>query len=167
MQRLSAAVQRRMDNDDEGIAYIDEGPKLSSLTSLCIAVNAAGYVVNTCGWVDGQGYDLLVQCIQAFQIDVVLVIGQDRLFSRLQSSLAASNKQLSIVKLARSGGVVPLNTKHRSAKRLSRIREYFYGAHSLSLAIPTHSPCINEISFDDVDFFAIKGMSLAGPSTVY
>lgn len=127
---------------------------------LILPVNAAGYVVNTCGWVDGQGYDLLVQCIQAFKIDVVLVIGQDRLYSRLQSSLAASNKQLSIVKLARSGGVVPLNTKHRSAKRLSRIREYFYGAHSLSLAIPTHSPCINEISFADVDFFAIKGSTL-------
>lgn len=121
-------------------------------------------MINTCGWVDGLGFDLLVDAIRAFEVDVVLVIGQDRLFSRLQSSLAATsggeNPNLSIVKLARSGGVVPLNSKHRSARRLARVREYFYGAHSLVLAVPTHSPCITEVSFDEVDFFAFKGAYL-------
>lgn len=128
-------------------------------------VNASGCIINTGGWVDGLGYDLLVESIQTFEADVVLVIGQDRLYSRLQSSLVSNgaNPNLSIVKLARSGGVVPLNSKHRSAKRLSRVREYFYGPHSLSLAVPTHSPCINEFSFDDVDFFAIKGTELFFP----
>ncbi|KAF1329876.1 Pre-mrna cleavage complex ii protein clp1, partial [Globisporangium splendens] len=140
IRQLASVVQRRMANDAE--------------------VSASGCIINTSGWVDGLGYDLLVESIQAFEADVVLVIGQDRLFSRLQSSFASSgtNQSLSIVKLARSGGVVPLNSKHRSAKRLSRIREYFYGPNSLSLAVPTHSPCITEVSFDDVDFFAIKGV---------
>jgi polynucleotide 5'-kinase involved in rRNA processing len=35
-------------------------------------------VVNTMGWVDGKGYDMILQAIQAFKIDVVLVMGHDR-----------------------------------------------------------------------------------------
>lgn len=163
-QQLAMAVKRRMENDADGewpryaLSIYGHGLKPSRSPphmSRC-AVNASGCVINTCGWVDGAGYDLLVDAIAAFEVDVVLVVGQDRLFSRLQSSLA-STAGLSIVKLARSGGVVPLNTKHRSARRLARIREYFYGAHSLSLAVPTHSPCITEVTFDEVDFFVIKG----------
>ncbi|KAK1928459.1 Protein CLP1 [Phytophthora citrophthora] len=134
-QQLAKAVKRRLTNDEE--------------------VNASGCVINTCGWVDGTGFDLLVHAIKDFEVDVVLVIGQDRLYSRLQSSLTGPN--MNVVKLARSGGVVPLSSKLRSAARISCIREYFYGAHSLSVAIPTLSPCINEFSFEDVSFFAIKG----------
>lgn len=131
---------------------------MSACAATLNLVNASGCVINTCGWVDGLGFDLLVFSIQALEADVVLVIGQDRLYSRLQSALnAKNNSNLSIVKLARSGGVVPLNSKLRSTARLGRIREYFYGPNSLHLAIPTLSPCINELSFDDVDFFAVRG----------
>ncbi|KAG7385740.1 Cleavage polyadenylation factor subunit clp1 [Phytophthora pseudosyringae] len=143
-QQLAKAVKRRLANDEE--------------------VNASGCVINTCGWVDGTGFDLLVHAIQDFEVDVVLVIGQDRLYSRLQSALTGANANgvdRSIVKLSRSGGVVPLNTKLRSAARISCIREYFYGAHSLSVTIPTLSPCINEFSFDEVSFFAIKDMKVS------
>ncbi|KAL3657324.1 hypothetical protein V7S43_017831 [Phytophthora oleae] len=136
-QQLAKAVKRRLTNDEE--------------------VNASGCVINTCGWVDGTGFDLLVHAIKDFEVDVVLVIGQDRLYSRLQSSLTGAN----VVKLSRSGGVVPLSSKLRSAARISCIREYFYGAHSLSVAIPTLSPCINEFSFEDVSFFAIKDMKVS------
>lgn len=138
-QQLAKAVKRRLANDEE--------------------VNAAGCVINTGGWVDGAGFDLLVDTVKEFDVDVVLVIGQDRLYSRLQSAFTGANR--SIVKLARSGGVVPLNSKLRSAARISCIREYFYGAHSLSVAIPTLSPCINEFSFDDVTFYAIKDMKVS------
>ncbi|CAH0520151.1 unnamed protein product [Peronospora belbahrii] len=143
-QQLAKSVKRRMEND--------------------IEVNASGCVINTCGWVDGQGFDLLVHAIKDFDVDIVLVIGQDRLYSRLQSALTGekvNGMDRSIVKLSRSDGVVPLNSKLRSAARISCIREYFYGAHSLTVAIPTLSPCINEFSFDDVSFFAIKDMKVS------
>ena len=139
-QQLASTVKRRLEKDDE--------------------VNASGCVINTCGWVDGLGFDLLVDAIKDFEVDVVLVIGQDRLYSRLQSTLTgatSSGVDRSIVKLTRSDGVVPMNSKLRSAARINCIREYFYGVHSLSVAIPTLSPCINEVSFDDVSFFTIKG----------
>lgn len=142
-RQLAKAVQKRMSNDEK--------------------VNASGCVINTSGWVDGAGFDLLVDAIRDFAVDVVLVIGQDRLYSRLQSALAGQNatENRSIVKLSRSGGVVPLNSKLRSAARISCIRDYFYGAHSLNMAIPMLSPCINEFSFDDVSFFAIKDMKVS------
>ncbi|KAL4162974.1 hypothetical protein KRP22_015251 [Phytophthora ramorum] len=113
-QQLAKAVKRRLANDEE--------------------VNASGCVINTCGWVDGMGFDLLLHAIKEFEVD----------------------RQVS-----RSGGVVPLNSKLRSAARISCIREYFYGAHSLSVAISTLSPCINEFSFDDVSFYMIKDMKVS------
>ncbi|CAI5716478.1 unnamed protein product [Hyaloperonospora brassicae] len=146
-QQLARTVKRRLAQDS--------------------AVNASGCVIDTSGWVDGAGFDLLVDAITAFDVDVVLVIGQDRLYSRLLQSSAlaksatASGADRSIVKLARSDGVVPMNNKLRAAARISGIREYFYGVHSLSVAIPTLSPCINEVSFDDVSFFMIKDMKVS------
>jgi len=50
-------------------------------------VRAAGMVVNTMGWVDGLGYELLLHAIATLRADVVLVVGQDRLFSQLSSEL--------------------------------------------------------------------------------
>ena len=43
-------------------------------------------VINTMGWVEGLGFQLLMHAIQAMQADVVLVVGQDRLFQQLQAS---------------------------------------------------------------------------------
>lgn len=39
---------------------------------------ASGCIINTMGWVDGVGYELLLSTIRALQADVVLVIGQVR-----------------------------------------------------------------------------------------
>jgi polyribonucleotide 5'-hydroxyl-kinase len=44
---------------------------------------AAGLVINTMGWVDGGGYDIILDAIRAFRADVVLVLGNDRVFARL------------------------------------------------------------------------------------
>lgn len=53
---------------------------------LALQVGAAGMVINTMGWVEGLGFQLLMHAIQAMQADVVLVVGQDRLFQQLQAS---------------------------------------------------------------------------------
>ena len=62
-----------------------------------------GIIVNTCGWIDGPGYDVILHCIQTLSIDVVLVMSHDRLYSSLLSSVAEG---VTVVKLAHSGGVV-------------------------------------------------------------
>ena len=44
-------------------------------------------VINTCGWVTEDGYDLIVHNARALAVDVVLVLGQDRLHALLTRDL--------------------------------------------------------------------------------
>ena len=44
-------------------------------------------VINTMGWVDGLGYDLLLHSIRTLKADSVIVVGQDRLHSQLRNEL--------------------------------------------------------------------------------
>ena len=85
----------------------------------------AGAVINTAGWVDGAGYDLLVHTASTFQCDVVLTVGHERLYADLK---ADARLTASVVKLARSGGVVARSQAVRAAARNRAVREYFYGA---------------------------------------
>ena len=47
------------------------------------AAETSGCIVNTCGWVEGPGYELLVDTISVLDIDVVLVLDQERLYNDL------------------------------------------------------------------------------------
>lgn len=70
--------------------------------SFLAAANASGVIVNTCGWVDKLGYQLLLHSIQALSIDVLLVTGHDRLYAELKEDMAGN---IVVIKLPRSGGV--------------------------------------------------------------
>ena len=52
-----------------------------------VDVQAAGLIVNTMGFIEGLGYELLLHAISAFRADVVLVLGQERLFNQLRTHL--------------------------------------------------------------------------------
>ena len=52
-----------------------------------VDVHAAGLIVNTMGFIEGLGYELLLHAITAFRADVVLVLGQERLFNQLRTHL--------------------------------------------------------------------------------
>lgn len=60
-------------------------------------------VINTCGWVDALGYELLVYSIDTLAADVVLVIDHERLYSDLCK--AYQSKNIRVIKLSKSGGV--------------------------------------------------------------
>ncbi len=51
---------------------------------------AAGRIINTLGWIDGLGYDLVKAAISAMRADVVLVLEQDRLYNQLSNELRGS-----------------------------------------------------------------------------
>jgi polyribonucleotide 5'-hydroxyl-kinase len=71
------------------------------------AARASGIVVNTCGWIDGEGFNVLMHALDAFKIDIVLVIGHDKLYSTFLTALKGRPEQsVTVVKLQRSGGVV-------------------------------------------------------------
>ncbi|GMI86935.1 CLP-similar protein 3 [Hibiscus trionum] len=111
---------------------------------------AAGMVINTMGWIEGTGYELLLHAIDTFKANVVLVLGQEKLFSMLKA-VAKSKPNMDVVKLQKSGGVVSRNAKFRQKARGHRIREYFYGlANDLS-------PHSNIANFSDLLVYRIGG----------
>ena len=79
---------------------------------------SSGIIVNTSGYIEGDGFNILLSCIKEFGIDVVLVMGHDKLYSTLKSSLEAEGAAAKtvIVNLPVSGGKVA---------RVSQIRMYF------------------------------------------
>ena len=86
---------------------------------------AGGLIVNTCGWTEGDGYELLLHAVRAFKIDVVLVIDHERLYSDIRA--ASFDQPVECIKLRKSGGVIPRDAEARRADRQNAIREYFYG----------------------------------------
>lgn len=53
-------------------------------------VRAAGMMINSMGWIDGLGYELILHSLKTFRVDIVLVIGQDRLYSQLSNLFRVS-----------------------------------------------------------------------------
>ncbi|XP_061357957.1 protein CLP1 homolog [Gastrolobium bilobum] len=111
---------------------------------------AAGMVINTMGWIEGVGYDLLLHSIRTLKANVVLVLGQEKLCSMLKEVLKSEPK-VDVVKLQRSGGVVSRNAKVRQKARGFRIREYFYG---LTNDLSPHS---NIANFNDLFVYRVGG----------
>ncbi|KAF3523737.1 hypothetical protein F2Q69_00046382 [Brassica cretica] len=95
---------------------------------------AAGMVINTMG-----GYDeVLLHAIETFNASVVLVLGQEKLYSKLKHVLS-SKSNVDVVKLHKSGGVVAKNKL---------------------------SPYANTSSFSDVKVFRIGGRPQAPRSAL-
>lgn len=112
---------------------------------------AAGMVINTMGWIEGLGYELLLHAIDTFNANVVLVLGQEKLWSMLRDVMKNNKPNVDVVKLQKSGGVVNRNAKFRQKARSYRIREYFYG---LTNDLSPHS---NTASFSDFFVYRIGG----------
>ncbi|KAF0697237.1 Aste57867_12065 [Aphanomyces stellatus] len=126
-------------------------------------VNASGVIINTSSWIDATGYQVLLHCIQAFNVDLVLVLGQDKLYSELARDLATSTA--SVIKLPRSDGVVQRSNQQRHQLRMDRFHEYFYGKR-LHSTLPMQSPFefaphSVELDLDDVHVYRIQDLSVS------
>ena len=51
---------------------------------------ASGVVVNTCGWIKGQGYEHLKHIAQSFEVDLVVVLEEEKLYTDLVNILIIS-----------------------------------------------------------------------------
>eukprot|EP00607_Mallomonas_marina_P002237 CAMPEP_0182439140 /NCGR_PEP_ID=MMETSP1167-20130531/86253_1 /TAXON_ID=2988 /ORGANISM="Mallomonas Sp, Strain CCMP3275" /LENGTH=405 /DNA_ID=CAMNT_0024632771 /DNA_START=29 /DNA_END=1243 /DNA_ORIENTATION=- len=119
---------------------------------------AAGLVVNTCGWVTEMGYDLLLHVAAMFSVDVVLVMGDDRLHISLSTDL---KEAITVVKLPKSGGVVDRDSASRRRARKNKFSEYFYG-HRVPAGVPQLlSPCRTEIRLSSVRILRAGGVQLS------
>ncbi|KAL7296659.1 protein CLP1 homolog [Trichogramma pretiosum] len=88
---------------------------------------ASGIVINTCGWVKGGGYKILTHAAQAFEVDSILVLDQERLYNDLARDMPDFVK---VVFLPKSGGIVERSQAERKDSREQSIREYFYGSRT-------------------------------------
>ncbi|KAI5083036.1 hypothetical protein GOP47_0002779 [Adiantum capillus-veneris] len=138
-------------NTDSYRALVKE---LARMLEIQFAANAearaAGMVINTMGWVEGVGFELLLHGIESFNADVILVLGQEKLYSMLRDKFK-TKPGVDIVKLHKSGGVVARSSKFRQRMRNVKTREYFYG---LSNDLSPHAASVN---FTDVQVFRIGG----------
>ncbi|EGD83524.1 hypothetical protein PTSG_04133 [Salpingoeca rosetta] len=110
VERLGKTVQAKLSEDDKA--------------------RASGVVVNcpTCP------SDTLLQIQAAFNCDVICVLDQERLVNELKRKLTASKVDgVKILKIPKSGGVIPLETEAKLRRTQERIRQYFYG-------VPHHNP---------------------------
>lgn len=82
------------------------GAKIDERFARDVDARASGLIVNTCGWIDTEGFPVLMHAIHALSIDIVLVVGHDKLYSSFTTALTGYSRNVTVVKLARSGGVV-------------------------------------------------------------
>ena len=135
--------------------------------------NASGIIVNASGLIEDVGYQYLLHAIEAFNINVVLVLGHDRLYSMLGTHFKKQTESLTrkipkLIKLPRSGGVVSRDTAFRRASRSQCIKRYFYGnsvpskdASATTSQQYQYSPSLIEVSFSDVHLHKLSNISLS------
>lgn len=103
-------------------------------------------MINTCGWVKGGGYSHLLHTAQAFEVNAIFVLDQERLYNELLRDIPSFVK---VVLLPKSGGVVERSKELRHDTRDLRIKEYFYG-----LRTPLY-PFSFEVKFADLKLYKI------------
>jgi polyribonucleotide 5'-hydroxyl-kinase len=150
-------------------------------TTLSVAdwIRTSGLLVNTsAAWATDPA--AIRQCVAALRINVILVVGQDRLYSQLKSLSSA----VKVIKLPRSGGVVSRDAAFRRQTRSRNVKRYFYGdwidapaaaasAKSTtapatmlgdsgpSLRVPQLTPFAMSVSFKELTIYKYQSMSLA------
>lgn len=109
-------------------------------------VRNSGCIIDTCGWIKGQGYQCILHTAQCFEAEVVLVIDSERLFNDLKRDLPDF---VDVVSLPKSPGVVERSSHGRREMREEAIHEYFYGQGEQLY------PSTFDLSFDDIEIFKI------------
>ncbi|GMR42157.1 hypothetical protein PMAYCL1PPCAC_12352, partial [Pristionchus mayeri] len=104
--------------------------------------NIGGVIINTCGWVHGDGYQCLVNAAEAFEVESVVVIDHERLYNDLKRDLPSFVK---ILHQPKSGGTETRSKEMRASTRSERIHRYFYGTTWSRL-----NPYTFEVNFSDV-----------------
>jgi len=87
----------------------------------------SGVVINTCGWIRGEGYNQIKHIAKAFEVDAIIVLDHERVYNDLVKDMP---KFVKVVLQQKSGGVVSRSREQRTESRENRIKQYFYGPHN-------------------------------------
>ncbi|KAK0744042.1 Pre-mRNA cleavage complex II protein Clp1-domain-containing protein [Schizothecium vesticola] len=98
------------------------------------------------------GLELLVHAVNEFAVNLVLVVGSDRMYEELEQRLAgvytSVGEPIECVNVEKSDGVAEVVDSFTRHNREAAIKEYFFGDSKRTL-----SPSLQVISFDDVAIF--------------
>lgn len=150
---------------------------------------SSGIIVNTNGWIQEEGFKLLLHAAEALEISVILIMGHDRLYSMMTNHYSKQPDVVEVpkvLKLPRSGGVVSRPEPFLRNVRSRAVKRYFYGdmidaphkssdgtstttaaasgggATSLtSTKIPQLTPFLLQIPFAEVEIFKLSSMALS------
>lgn len=145
-------------------------------------IKSSGIIVNGCGWIEDMGYELIKHSIQALNINCVLVMGHDRLYSLLsthynklkdQKQKGDMNANIAlpkVIKLPRSGGIVSRDSNFRRVSRILSMKQYFYGESIVPLS--TYQNVVLNISpiagvVPNLPTSSSEGLSVATASLVH
>ncbi|RHZ59936.1 hypothetical protein Glove_360g62 [Diversispora epigaea] len=120
----------------------------------------SGMVIDTSGLIDNTGYEIIQHCVDCFEVNIIIVLGHERLYSDM-TKLYKERPGISVLKLAKSGGVVDRDKTFRRQTQMRKIREYFYGLPKFEL-----SPCSTLINLNEVSIYRVGVGSLAPSSAL-
>jgi polyribonucleotide 5'-hydroxyl-kinase len=149
---------------------------------------SSGIIVNTNGWIQDEGYPLLLHAAQALDVSVILILGHDRLYSMMTNHYKKQLQQDAtlvvpkVLKLPRSGGVVSRPDTFVRHSRSRAVKRYFYGdlvdppkngttdasagtsANNSGAAggkVPQLTPFLVQLNFSDVEIYRLSSMALS------
>lgn len=84
----------------------------------------SGMIINTSGWVRGEGQKVIKHIAQAFEVEVIVVIDQERLYHEMSAEMPDFVQTIWVPK---PDGIKWKLEDLRTKLRRERIRNYFYG----------------------------------------
>lgn len=96
-------------------------------------IKKGGLIVDTPAFHIGD-FDVIQEIIDDFHINVLVVVGNERLLVDLKRKLKYDTDKLSLLKISKSSGCVDNDDKFDREVQQRAIKEYFYGIHSSPLS---------------------------------
>ncbi|RKP21191.1 Clp1-domain-containing protein, partial [Rozella allomycis CSF55] len=88
------------------------------------ALMDAGMIIIAPKWSDSVGFEILQHIIEAYQVTVVAVLGNERLYSEIIKK--NKNEGVEVLKVPKSGGVIDRDVIYRRQEMSRQINRYFY-----------------------------------------
>jgi len=121
------------------------------------AIRETGMIIDTPGVISqGKGgYDIISHIVSEFSVNVILVLGSERLQSdmirRFSAYRTSTGEAITLVKLDKSGGCVDRDDTFMQLLREGSIREYFFGDIKRTL-----SPHTQQVDFNAITIYKIR-----------
>lgn len=108
---------------------------------------SSGVIIDTCGWVRGDGYSAVTLAACSFEIDTLFVLEEERVYLQLKKDMPNSVR---VVYVPKQHGVIDRDRNLRIRNRDNRVWEYFYGPRG------NLNPCTIEVNFSDLHIYTVR-----------